>query len=125
MMSTHSSVRVLARSVVLVCALGFAGLAWGDDAVTDAKTPPAAPAATLAPADQSAPASQPAATQPAAPEQPVLIEPADAPLIKLVDDFWHYGKIARYDLANEAGKRILSSGSAPADGCCAGKKSTP
>jgi hypothetical protein len=90
-------------------------LAWGDDAVTDAKTPPAAPAATLAPADQSAPASQPAATQPAAPEQPVLIEPADAPLIKLVDDFWHYGKIARYDLANEAGKRILSSGSAPAD----------
>jgi hypothetical protein len=27
----------------------------------------------------------------------------------LVDDFWHYGKIARYDLAADAGEKILST----------------
>jgi hypothetical protein len=117
MMPTQFSARVLARSVVLVCALGFTVLAYGDDAAApDAKTPPAAPDAKPAP-DQTttAPAATPAASQPAAPEQAVLAEPADAPLIKLVDDFWHYGKIARYDLANEAGKRILALGASPAD----------
>ena len=34
-------------------------------------------------------------------------------LTKLVEDFWHYGKIARYDLAAEAGKKALAAGAPP------------
>jgi hypothetical protein len=64
-------------------------------------TPAPAADATAAPADASA------ATQSAD-------APAPAPTLNdLVDTFWHYGKIARYDLAADAGRKILASGSDP------------
>ncbi len=80
----------------------------------DDTTPAAAPAndATAAPAavtpdTTAAPADTGAATQPAE-------APAPQPSLgDLVDTFWHYGKIARYDLAADAGQKILDSGSDP------------
>src|SRR5438128_687630 len=61
-----------------------------------AAVPAAAPAAPTA-VPEVKPA-EPAA--PAAPEKKL-----DENLLKTVDDFWHYGKVARYDLAAEAGKK--------------------
>ncbi|MGD0463984.1 MAG: hypothetical protein ABSB74_15990 [Tepidisphaeraceae bacterium] len=78
----------------------------------DATSAPAA-----APANDATPA--PAAVTPettAAPAEAVpATQPAEAPapqpsLGDLVDTFWHYGKIARYDLAADAGQKILDSG---------------
>jgi hypothetical protein len=59
------------------------------------------PAAVLR-ADDTAPASGSDVTS------------ADQPsLADQVDNFWHYGKIARYDLAADAGQKILASGADP------------
>jgi hypothetical protein len=57
-----------------------------------------------APAATETPAATPAATP--APE-------ANKTLDSAVADFWHYGKIARYDLANAEGQRILTAGAEP------------
>ncbi len=65
-----------------------------------------APAATPATPDNATDGS--AATAPSdetAEAQPTLLD--------LVDTFWHYGKIARYDLAVDAGRKILASGADP------------
>ena len=75
-------------------------------------TPPAGNDTTAAPATEPSaetpgtetPATAPA-TEPAAEEVP-----ANQPLRDRVDDFWHYAKIARYDLAANLGKRILAEG---------------
>ncbi len=55
------------------------------------------------------------ATQPAT----TMGAPAGAPAVsgdlkKLVDNYWHYGKIARYDLAAAAGQQVVASNSDPA-----------
>lgn len=47
---------------------------------------------------------QPAAAAPAAANAQ-----ADDALRRAVDDFWHYAKIARYDLANQAAQNILTT----------------
>ena len=71
----------------------------------DTGTAPAAPADTSA-----APAADASATPTAAPGAQL------APDLKTtVDNFWHYGKIARYDLAVAEGNKILASGASPAD----------
>lgn len=77
-------------------------------AATPDATPAPAADATPAPANATgAPADASAATQSAE-------APAPAPTLNdLVDTFWHYGKIARYDLAADAGRKILASGSDP------------
>lgn len=36
------------------------------------------------------------------------------PVVKAVEDFWHFGKIARYDLATAKADEILSAGATPA-----------
>lgn len=36
-----------------------------------------------------------------------------SPVVKAVEDFWHYGKIARYDLASAKADEILSAGATP------------
>ena len=41
--------------------------------------------------------------------------PQDQKLRDDVDDFWHYGKIERYDLAVEFGNKILSRSEPPAE----------
>src|SRR5207247_4232776 len=69
---------------------------------------PAAPApAAPAPAAPAAPAeTQPAAAAPAAP----AAKPADAnqELKDAVENFWHFGKVVRYDLAAAAAQQIMA-----------------
>ena len=109
-------------AVILACAtaMPIAPFAIAQDAPKPADTAPtpevkpADPAVPPADAKPAAPDAKPAdpAAPPVAPVAPAVPEKAD-PLSKTVDDFWHYGKIARYDLAAEAGKRILASGAPP------------
>jgi HEAT repeat protein len=102
--------------------------ARGDDT---GMTPPAAtpdnsaggaPAPAPATPDNSTPAATPsdntgAAAQPTAtPDQgtPATGDQEAPPTLNdLVDTYWHYGKIADYALAADAGQKILSSGSDP------------
>jgi hypothetical protein len=91
-----------------------------------ADPPPAAPQPDAQPAPQPAEQpAQPAAPQPADP-QPAAPQPADAQpaaataapaeggvspeLRRAAEDFWHYGRIARYDLANANGQKVLELG---------------
>lgn len=112
--------------LALACSITVSSL-WADDAkpaapAADAPAAPAAPA-TPAPATPAAPAAAapdaaaaPATTAPAAPAAPAPdANAAPAPEIPQnqslrddIDDFWHYGKIARYDMAGAFGNKILS-----------------
>ncbi len=121
----------LASRAALACALSFpafltqrvfAAPATARAAATGGGAPATAPAAggTTQPApggaaaegvpatDASAEAAgtEGAASQPASPQEA---------LRNAVEDFWHYAKIARYDLANGAAKRIQSLNAAPLD----------
>ncbi|MGH7178420.1 MAG: HEAT repeat domain-containing protein [Tepidisphaeraceae bacterium] len=83
------------------------------------------PGAAREPPMSEPPATQPAepapsAPAPEAPSAPAPEMPAPAPvpaaptdLPKTVDDYWHYGKIARYDLAVYEAQKILASGAEP------------
>src|SRR5688572_17617238 len=82
---------------------------------------PTAPAQPAAPADQPAPPppaegaatpaapseGQPAANTPAA-TAPAPAADAEQDLKQSVENFWHYGKIARYDLAKAAADKIIA-----------------
>jgi hypothetical protein len=70
---------------------------------------PDAAAPADAPATDAAPATEPAATQ-AAPQAPQENGVAD-----MVDNYWHYALIARYDMSAAAGQRILAAGAKPSD----------
>ena len=93
--------------------------------------PAPAPEATPAPAPEATPAPAPAPEAPApAPEAPATPAPAapapeaatpaapvaaatgeaqpDAQLKQSIENFWHYGKIARYDLAGAEAQNILA-----------------
>ena len=81
---------------------------------------PAAPADTstaapAAPADGSATPAAPAdATAAPAPESAAApAPPTPGSLLDNVKDFWHYGKVARYDLANISGQKILAANAEP------------
>src|SRR5437868_6558076 len=59
-----------------------------------------------------APAPAPTAEQPAA--APAAAPAAeDKDLRQSVEDFWHYGKIARYDMAASEGQKILAKSDQP------------
>src|SRR5580765_3968503 len=59
------------------------------------------------------PPPAPAPTTPA-PEATAAPAPAPSKDVKTsVRDFWHYGKVARYDLASAEGQKILTSGAQP------------
>src|SRR5579864_1047083 len=94
--------------------------AGGDAAAPASATGADAPAADTATPATPAPDATPgtdAATEPAATE-PATTEPApdeaaasaNKPLADQVDDFWHYGEVARYDLQAQLGKRIIGEG---------------
>jgi hypothetical protein len=107
-------------AVVLACAaaMPMTRLGFADDAPKPADAKPAdVKPADVKPADAKpadAAAEKPAdATAAAAPATTPATQPVNEALAKLVDDFWHYGKIARYDLAAEAGNKILASGAPP------------
>src|SRR5262245_48462770 len=46
-------------------------------------------------------------------DAPTTAAAMDPALKTAVEDFWHYGKIARYELATAAGQKILDSGAEP------------
>ena len=56
------------------------------------------------------PATTPDATVPPA---SAIEEHSADPLTKAIEDFWHYGKIARYDMASESAKKITAAGAPP------------
>lgn len=90
---TFSSSLVLAALMAMPCV----SLAQEMQPATPAETPAATPAQ---PAAEATPAATPATE-------------GNKSLDAAVADFWHYGKIARYDLANAEGQRILASGAEP------------
>ena len=74
---------------------------------------PTAPAPTP-PAPAPAPAPAPTPASPDAP--PPLPTPAAASPITIgAENFWHYAKIAKYDLAVAEGQKLLDSNPAPAE----------
>ncbi|MDB5323148.1 MAG: hypothetical protein JWN40_4779 [Phycisphaerales bacterium] len=102
---------------------------WADapaDAGIKPAPKPAAPApadAPPAPAPVAPPAPAPVAPvvpapgAPASPDAPPALTPIPAanPLTMSVENFWHYAKIAKYDLASAEGQKILASGASAAD----------
>jgi hypothetical protein len=81
-------------------------------AAPDAPAAPAAPApGTPAPAAPAAPGT-PAPAAPGTPDQPAALPaaPKADPVVAGADAFWHYGKIAKYDLAVAEGQKLLDSG---------------
>jgi hypothetical protein len=70
------------------------------------------------PAGQPAPpAGQPAPAGPTAGDAPPALPGREQanPLQAAVDNFWHYAKIAKYDLAAEEGQKVLGAGAQPAE----------
>ena len=112
-------------AVILACAtaLPLARFSYAQDAPGDAKPGDAIPGdikpGDAIPAEPKPAEPKPADPVPATPDATPDIKPdvkkVDEPLKKSVDDFWHYGKVGRYDLATEAGKRILGSGASADD----------
>src|SRR5439155_14881791 len=60
----------------------------------------------------SAPAA-PAAAAAAAPAAPAITIPENEPLKDSVENFWHYAKIARYDIAAAEAQHILAQNADP------------
>ncbi|HEY1685192.1 MAG TPA: HEAT repeat domain-containing protein [Tepidisphaeraceae bacterium] len=54
-----------------------------------------------------------ARAQDAASPAPAAVQ-SNSPLEQSADDFWHYSKVARYDLANQAANQVLKSANKPA-----------
>src|SRR4051812_40753702 len=74
--------------------------------VSEVRAQQPAPAPTAAPAPVPAPAPDAAAAPASATAAPVTANVDDA-LRKDVEDFWHYAKIGRYDLANAQAAKIM------------------
>jgi hypothetical protein len=74
----------------------------------DAGTP-----ATPAPATPATPAAGDAGATPAPAATPAVNLPENEPLQDSIENFWHYAKIARYDVAAAEGKRILDANTEP------------
>jgi hypothetical protein len=119
-----SSACVLAQDANPPAAPPPAAPAAGDNGAAPAAPAAPAPAAPAAGDNGAAPApAAPAAGDNGAAPAPAPTDatatpaaPAVAPdLTTLVDNFWHYGKIARYDLAVSTGNQILANGAPPAD----------
>ena len=99
-----------------------------DKPAAPAPDKPAAPApdkpVAPAPDKPAAPApDKPAAPAPAAPAAPanpdappaLTPRPAANPVTEAAENFWHYAKIAKYDLAVPEGQKLLDPGVQPAD----------
>jgi HEAT repeat protein len=87
--------RRLLPSLAIACSITVSGLM--------AQTAPAPDDAAAKPATAA-----PAAAAPATPSTPAVSIPQNQNLRDDVDDFWHYGKVARYDLATAFGNKLLS-----------------
>jgi hypothetical protein len=100
-------------SLTLTCCLA-APASWFAARADDTAAPPANVPTPAPDNTTTAPPEASAATQPAEAAEPPAasaVEPEAKPTLDdLTDAFWHYGKIARYDLAADAGRKILDSG---------------
>ena len=85
----------------------------------DAAAEPAGQDAAAAPADDAAAPPADAAAQPpadgAAATAPAAAAPESSTLPEMVEDYWHYASITRYDLAAASAQRVLNSGAKPAE----------
>jgi hypothetical protein len=119
------SVAAATGALIAACVIAMpsARLYAQETPAAPATTEPAAPAPSAPAEGTPAPsATEAPATTPAAPVDTTgaAAVPATAPgegnvdARKLVEDYWHYGKIARYDLANASGQKLLASGADPA-----------
>src|SRR5438045_4651651 len=109
----------VALAAALALPMSFFGRALAQPAPTPPPTTPPAgqPApAQPAPADAGAPAPATPAPEGAAPDANAAKPQAPADLKTAVENYWHYGKVARYDLANVEGNPILASGPQPVQG---------
>ncbi len=112
------SIRPLALAALLSVPVVAIPVARGQDAPPPAAppaTPPAAPDQPTPPAvapDAAAPAAPTTAPAAAAPN-PVNL-PENEPLKDSVESYWHYAKVARYDVADAEGQRILGQNPDPA-----------
>jgi hypothetical protein len=98
--------------------LGSVLPAWAQDAAQPAAPNAQQPAAPAdANAQPTAPAPDTAAPAPGAAAAPGGAAPAqaapNADLQRAVANYWHYGKIARYDLQAAEGEKILAQGTDP------------
>jgi hypothetical protein len=62
---------------------------------------------------QAQPAPTP--TNPDAPPPLTPPQPANSPLVQQADTFWHFAKVAKYDLAAAEGKKLIDSGASSTD----------
>lgn len=93
-------------SFAIACTLA-APASWFAARAADDTTPPAA----AAPAGGDMTPAAPSADSNATTQPTETAEPEAKPTLDdLVDTYWHYGKIARYDAAADAGQKILDSG---------------
>ncbi|HEY7115543.1 MAG TPA: hypothetical protein VH475_03095, partial [Tepidisphaeraceae bacterium] len=80
---------------------------------------PAGNAGTAAPAGNTAaptPTATPTAAQPNPDAPPPLTPiPQANPVRAAAEDYWHFAKTAKYDLAVQAGQKVLDSGASPAE----------
>lgn len=99
--------RIVLSFILIVClSASWAHIARAAD---DDSTPaPGGTSATPSDNTAAAPMDNTAATPATQPDQTAAAQPS---LLDLVDSYWHYGKIADYALAADAGQKILSSGS--------------
>jgi outer membrane biosynthesis protein TonB len=76
---------------------------------------PAEPAPAPAPAPEAPAPAAPAEAPPAAPAEPAAPQPpqGDQEIINAVENFWHYGKVGRYDLAQAEAQKILAKKDTP------------
>src|SRR5690349_20026597 len=103
----------IAVACSLALPLGSALPAWAQDAKPAASEPAAAQPAAPADAAPAQPAA-PAAAAPAAGGAAAAAAPAaDKELDAAVANYWHYGKIGRYDLQAAEGEKILAKASDP------------
>ncbi|MBV8780893.1 MAG: hypothetical protein JO353_05790 [Phycisphaerae bacterium] len=112
----------VARMLALAAALALPCVAPTASRAQDAAKPATPAADASAGATPAAPAATPAAETPAiVPPPNISPEAATTPstvtpeLKTMVDNFWHFGKIARYDLATAEGSKILGAGQQPQD----------
>jgi hypothetical protein len=119
MLFTRSDSRRTIWGGILILALlvlPLSGITARADEPVGGAPPAPSPAPAPAPEATPAPAAATPAPPPTTPPPEATAAPAPAPAKDLktsVRDFWHYGKVARYDLANAEGQKILASGAQP------------
>ncbi|HEY7090530.1 MAG TPA: hypothetical protein VH518_20700 [Tepidisphaeraceae bacterium] len=97
-------------TLALAAALSLPAALLAQEATTTPVVAPTEPAAAPTPAATPTPAPTGAAPAGAGAAAAAEVSPE---LKTAVESFWHYGKVARYDLANTEGQKIIAAGADP------------